>query len=217
MSEQKEATMEFEDDNELLDRLQAHDPAASLSPLDHTRVAQLLEDTMSTGLSRETGTEPTGARRNPITWLVAAAAAVALLATGGFWLNSLGSSDPLPPRADAPTVTELTAPDGTASGKCMVPSAATLKQQTLAFEGTVTNLTEDRATLRVSRWYAGEPTDLVEVQAPSEDMQALIGAVAFEEGGTYLVAATGQDLAVCGFSGPNTPELAALYAEAFGG
>ncbi len=208
--------MELQDDTELLDRLRAQDPAASMSPLDPPRAAKLLEDTMSVDQSREPGTEPTGTRRNPITLLVAAAAAVALLATGGFWLNSLGDSHEIAVRTDAQTVTELSAPEAT-NAKCMVPTAEILSQQTLAFEGTVTKLTDGLATLRVARWYAGDPTDLVEVKAPSADMQALIGAVDFEEGGTYLVAATGQDLAVCGFSGPATPELAAMYGEAFGG
>jgi len=41
--------------------------------------------------------------------------------------------------------------------------------------------------------------------------------VDFREGERYLVAATGGSVAVCGLSGHYSQDLAALYAEAFGG
>ena len=64
----------------------------------------------------------------------------------------------------APTVTTLGAPTAGA-GKCMVPTAELLGTQTLAVDGTVTDLTDGVATLEVTRWYAGEPTDLLRVEA----------------------------------------------------
>ena len=83
-----------------------------------------------------------------------------------------------------------------------------------AFAGTVAAITDGMVTLDADAWYAGEPTDQVEVDAPAELMHALIGAVEFEEGERYLVAATDGSVTVCGFSGPATTWP--LYTEAFG-
>ena len=99
----------------------------------------------------------------------------------------------------------------------MVPNAEILAQQSVAFDGTVTAMDGGVVTLTPTTWYAGEPTDLVEVQAPAADMQELVGAVQFEQGGRYLVSATDGQVTVCGFSAPYSAELAALYAEAFPG
>ena len=40
-------------------------------------------------------------------------------------------------------------------------------------------------------------------------------AVDFEEGKTYLVSAIGDRVTLCGFTAEESPELEALYAEAF--
>ena len=67
--------MTHESDDELLARLRAVDPASSLPAADPDRVARLLEDTMDNDLLTES--RETGARnRGPLTWLVAAAAAL---------------------------------------------------------------------------------------------------------------------------------------------
>jgi hypothetical protein len=194
-------------DDTLQDRLRGADPAASLSPADPTRVARLLEDTMATA-------PDAAARRRWPAWL-AAAAAVAVVAGGMFWLADRGGDSPAPVAEPAPTLTTLGAPTAGA-GKCMVPTAELLGTQTLAVDGTVTDLTDGVATLEVTRWYAGEPTDLLRVEAPAEDLTALVGAVHFEVGQRYLVAGTSEGLAACGMSGAYSPELAALYSEAFG-
>ena len=59
--------------------------------------------------------------------------------------------------------------------------------------------------------------DTVTVQAPSKDLQDLLMAVDFEEGRTYLVSATDTRVTLCGFTAEKTPELEALYDEAFAG
>lgn len=206
-------------DDELRARLRAADPASSLPPADPSRVARLLEDTMSSSddgdlmtRSRETGTHG----RNPLTWLVAAAAVLLIAGAGAFGLmKHSGTPDPGGVAADS-TVTELSAP--VASGaRCMVPSAEVLAQQTLAFEGTVREVTDGKVVLDPAKFYAGDVTDLVTVSASTADLQALIGAVDFREGGTYLVSATDGQVSVCGLSGPRSAELAALYQEAFPG
>jgi hypothetical protein len=103
------------------------------------------------------------------------------------------------------------------TGRCRPPSAQVLAGALTAFDGEVRSIEDDLVTLTVTEWYAGKPTDLVVVQAPPGQMQALVGAVDFEEGERFLVAARQDGLMVCGLSAPYDAELAALYAEAFGG
>lgn len=208
--------------DELYDRLRAGDPASSLPPADPDGVARLLEDVMSTELTtenRETGTHD----RSPLTWLVAAAAAVIIAGVGLFAVMNIDDDTTPAPSADDthladPTVTTLEAPDAAAaSAKCMVPNAEVVAQQEIAFDGTVTAIVGDLVTLAPTTWYAGEPTDLVEVQAPPADMRMLLSAVEFEDGGRYLVSATDGRVTLCGFSALYSEELAAIYAEAFPG
>lgn len=208
-------------DDELRHRLQASDPASSLPPADPDGVARLLEDVMSTELTtenRETGTRD----RSPLTWLVAAAAAVIIAGVGIFAVANLDDDSSAPPASDGSlpeqTVTELTAPDAAAyDAKCMVPNAEILGQQTIAFDGTVAAIEGSLVTLTPTTWYAGDPTDLVEVEAPSAELRQLLSAVAFEDGGRYLVSATDGRVTLCGFSAPYSEDLAALYSQAFAG
>ncbi|HEU5037264.1 MAG TPA: hypothetical protein VFT70_09665 [Nocardioides sp.] len=198
-------------------RLRAADPASSLPPADPERAARLLEDVMSTELTTEN--RATGTRgRGPLTWLVAAAAVLIIAGVGIFAVVGHDDGPAAPPTAvDDQSVTELSAPSPTAyAAKCMVPSAETLAQQSVAFDGTVTTLADGAVTLSVGHWYAGGPTDLVRVQAPEEELQDLVGAVKFEQGGRYLVSATNGRVTVCGFSAPYSADLAALYDQAFG-
>lgn len=202
--------------DDLRDRLRAADPASSLPPADPQRAARLLEDVMSTELTTEN--RATGTRgRGPLTWLVAAAAVLIIAGIGVFAV--VGHDDPAAPptAADGRTVTELSAPSPAAyAARCMVPNAEALAQQQVAFDGTVTTLADGVVTLTVGHWYAGGPTDLVRVQAPPDALQELVGAVHFEQGGRYLVSATSGQVTVCGFSGPYSADLAALYDQAFG-
>ncbi|MDI6911010.1 hypothetical protein [Nocardioides sp.] len=204
--------------DELRARLRAADPAASLPPADPDGVTRLLEDVMSTELTtenRETGTRD----RGPLTWLVAAAAVLIIAGVGLFGVLNHDTDPAAPPTAaDDKTVTELTAPSAAAyAARCMVPNADLLRQQTVAFEGSVSTIADGMVTLVVAHWYAGDPTDLVRVQAPPADLQQLIGAVSFEPGERYLVSATDGRVTVCGLSAPWSADLAALYGQAFGG
>jgi hypothetical protein len=97
----------------------------------------------------------------------------------------------------------------------MVPTAEALSHQALAFDGTVTDIAGDRVTLSPTRFYAGNPTDEVVVEAPQSDLRALIQAVKFEDGGRYLVSATAGQVTVCGFSAAYDQHLASLYHQAF--
>ncbi|HYF73017.1 MAG TPA: hypothetical protein VD864_09355 [Nocardioides sp.] len=204
--------------DELRDRLRSLDPAASLPPADPTRVARLLEDVMSTELTTEN--RATGTRqRGPLTWLVAAAAVLIIAGVGLFAVLGHDEDPAAPPTAERTlTVTDLNAPSAAAyAAKCMVPNAEVIAEQSVAFEGTVTSVADGMVTLTVDHWYAGGSTDLVRVQAPPDEMQALVGAVEFERGGRYLVSATDGRVTVCGFSARYSSDLAALYEQAFPG
>lgn len=173
--------------------------------------------------SRETGTHD----RSPLTWLVAAAAIVLIAGVGIFGFLNRGAGEPdVPSVQDTPsqtneptgpgdpTVTVLSAPSAQA-GRCLVPNADTLSRSPLAFDGTVENVTDGDITLSAATFYAGAQTDLVRVESSPEALAALIGAVDFQVGQRYLVSASGGQVTVCGLSGPFSPELEALYLEAF--
>lgn len=206
-------------DDDLIRRLRAVDPAAELPPSGAGRVARLLEDTMDD----QTSPTETPGRRSLLPWL-ATAAAVVLVAVLGFQTvgndsTPTATDSPPSPSPDAATTQTLTVGEASeTAGKCLPPSAEYLSGSATAFSGTVTGLGGGLATLSVDQWYVGDETDEVVVRAPSEDMQALLGAVAFEDGGRYLVAAneTGSVM-LCGFSAPYDDAMAAMYAEAFGG
>jgi hypothetical protein len=205
--------MTFDEDHELLARMRAGDPAATLPPAGPERVARLLEGTMEH--VTETETTATRTRRAPVAWL-AAAAAVAVL--GGVGFAATRGSDPAttPVATPEPSVLTLSAP-APVDTRCMVPTPETLANAETAFDGTVTAVDGDQVTLRADAWYAGGPADEVVVTAPQESMQALVGAVALQPGQRYLLAASRGELLACGFSGAYDADRADLYAAAFGG
>jgi hypothetical protein len=202
-------------DEELRARMHASDPAASLPPAAPHEVARLLEDVMATELtteSRQTGTR----NRGPLTWLVAAAAVLVIAGVGFFGVRALTGDDATPTAGDpAPSATQLEVSAPAGSAKCMVPNAETLASVDVAFDGTVTAIDGDRVTLAPSKWYAGGPTDVVEVTAPSDRPTDAGLGFEFSAGERYLVSARAGQVSVCGFSAPYSDDLAAIYAEAF--
>lgn len=114
-----------------------------------------------------------------------------------------------------PTVTRLDAPQRTGQARCAVPSAKILAQQPLAFDGTVTEITDERVTLEPTMFYAGEPTDLVRVTAPPAELRGLLLSVEFQVGQRYLVAADNGRVSICGYSGLWSEGLERLYLKAF--
>ena len=124
------------------------------------------------------------------------------------------AASPTPTSTSADETLALTA-DSAAAGKCAVPNAETLATFDTAFAGTVTSLDDGTATLSVDEWYAGGEAATVSVESPSGDLPNLLMAVDFEEGKTYLVSASAERVTLCGFTGEQTPELQALYDEAY--
>ena len=99
----------------------------------------------------------------------------------------------------------------------MVPSAQTLKNAALAFDGTVAEVGPDHVTFSVSRWYTGQDLDRVEVAESPPRLRQLLGAPTFSVGDHYLVAGTADHrLMVCGFTAAYSSDLADLYSSAFG-
>jgi hypothetical protein len=194
-------------DDELLARLQAADPALRAPAPAENWIDELTEATM---------TNTVGSPRR-WTWLVAAAAAVVVAGVGGVALIGGPGGPTLSTSDKQPTVTQLHAP-APSDARCMVPGAGTLAANArTAFDGSVLSIEGDQVTMEVSHWYAGGPTDQVVVTAAEDDMQALIGAVDLQRGKRYLVAAVSDgQLMVCGFSAPYDRGLAAMYAKAFG-
>jgi hypothetical protein len=200
-------------DLELLARFRAADPASSLSAADPQRVAELLEAAMSdtatrTHESRETRTHD----RSPLTWLVAAAAVVVIATAGALGLAQRGEDST--PVAQT-SVTQLTY--GSVQGLCITPDPRVLRVQSIAFRGSLVSLVGRTARFDVSRWYAGGPTDSVEVTvAGSPGLAELVHAADLKVGREYLVAASDGNVTGCGFSGPASARLQKLYDRAFG-
>jgi hypothetical protein len=156
--------------------------------------------------------------RRPQRRLLAAAAAAVALAGGGIFAlgGGLGhGSGPVDARQSAAvrTVTRLTA-SGVAV-RCLAPTAGRLAGAQLAFEGAVRSIADGVVTLEPVHFDAGPKTDTVEVRQPSGASEMLMGAPTFEVGRTYLVAASDGQVLGCGYTGIATPQLQALYAEAF--
>jgi hypothetical protein len=155
-------------------------------------------------------TEPTHrSRRWPV---LAAAVAVAVAVAGVAGAIALSGDD-----APADALALTSAPEDLMQ-MCIEVTPETLGDPAveLAFEGTVTAVDGAQATLTVDRWYRGGDAEVVTVTSPDDSETALLGGVTLDEGSTYLISASDGAVRSCGQSGPASPELEALFAEAFG-
>ena len=153
------------------------------------------------------------ARPRPVLATLAVAASLAVV-VGGAVLAARPSGPGAP--APAPTTLALSVPDPLAMSSCVMFDVDFLKDMPVAFAGTATAVSDGSVTLTVDHWYRGGDAGVVTVTTPSGDTVALDGAVAFEQGGHYLVTATDGVVNGCGFSGPATAELESAFEEAFG-
>lgn len=198
--------------DELEQRLRAADPVPPTVPVDSARSSRartLVEHIVTDTAALDT--EPT---QRPRRWpLLAAAAALALV--GGVAVVVAGDDDDTP---DAEPLALSVAPDDIMQS-CIELTPETLGDPgvELAFKGTVTAIDGDQATLAVDTWYRGGTADEVIVTGPAEAETALLGAVPLEDGESYLISAADGLVRSCGQSGPASPELEALFDEAFRG
>jgi hypothetical protein len=201
-----------DDDRLLREQLRGADPARDLAPLppmwlDH-RMEQIMSDpTSASAAPAPAPSAPSAPRR---AWLAVAIAATGLAAAAAIAVPLvLGGS---------PTVEPLALPDGAglAGGSCLPVTADGLLDQEQAFAARVLSVEGETVTLEVTERFAGDVADRVTV--PQVDpMASDFSQAPFAVGDTYLVVATDGSIAGCGLSGPESPELRALYSEAFSG
>lgn len=201
-------------DDELRDRLAAADPAqrVSVNPIPDHLMEQIMTTTTPTDSPTGSPAPARRARRWTLPALGGAAAAVAAVigvATLGGG-NSPATATPL----------ELTGAGDDAMASCLPFSVDILDDMVTAFEGTVTAVDGPTVTLDVDRWYndgTGSAAESVIVNAP-QGMEALIGGVPFEAGGSYLISADADgNVAYCGYTVPATDDMRAAFAQAFPG
>jgi hypothetical protein len=189
------------EDQELRKRIQGLDPVSDdvqTRAVDDGSSRQMLEGIME---------QTVNSTSNPAIRYLLGAAAVAVLVLGGL---ALFNSEPAGP----PLALSLGENDALAS--CIQVSPEVLAEAPLAFSGTVTTVAGETVTLEVDEWYVGGDAAVVELTAPA-GLEALIGTVDFVEGESYLISAYDYTVNYCGFSGPATPELQAVYDQAFPG
>ena len=202
-------------DDELRARLRGIDPMSAsvpVEPVSGDAARELMERIMQTQPSptRSPSTNDTGRSawwRGPIA-AVAAVAAVAVLGVGGVVAFNSGGSDPTVMALDGGGATDPMA-------MCMQIDATTLAMFPIAFAGTAIEMEDGVATLEVTEWFRGGDADQVTISAPPAQ-PALIGGVDIEVGGDYLITADNNTVSSCNFSDVASPELEALYREAFG-
>ncbi len=202
-----------DDDRHLREQLRSADPARDLAPLppmwlDH-RMEQIMSDTPSTPANKPEAptTTPSTARRP---WIAIAVAAASVAAAAAIAVPLvLGGS---------PTVEQLALPDGggLASGSCLPVTAEGLLEQEQAFAARVIAVEGETVTLEVTERFAGEVADRVTMPQVDE-LTSDFSLQPLAVGDEYLVVAGDGEIRGCGLSGPDSAELRALYAEAFGG
>jgi hypothetical protein len=193
---------------ELKSRLQKLDPASGLEirSVDDESSQKMLEKVMN---------QPVESKNPRPAWYLIGAAAVAAVAFGAASLLGSGS-DPNVIASPDQDALELSLGEPDAMASCLAPSAEFLRDMPLAFAGTATSVEGEYVSLTVDEWFVGGDAATVRLLAPS-GFEALIGGITFEEGSSYLVSANDGTVNYCGFSGESTPELRAMYDEAFGG
>ncbi len=196
--------------DELEQRLRAADPVPASVPVDTVRTPRarnLLERTMTDAPITLDPPRSSPPRR----WALVAAAAVAVAVIGTTVVVQAGGDD-------EPTTLALSAAADDAMGMCIQVTPETLADGApVAFEGTVTSVEGQTATLSVDRWFSGGDADEVTVTGPSENETALLGGVPLEQDGHYLISAIDGVVRSCGMSGEVSPELQTLFEDAFGG
>lgn len=198
-------------DDDLRELLRAADPARSLSPLPHDRITRMVN------LSTSPQATPSAPRRTPRRPLLIGLGGVTAVAAAVFVAVSA-----LTPAATSATRLVLPAGDGgMAAGSCPVLTPDLLGPLPLAFQGAVNAVSAELVTLQVTHVFRGEPGEIVEVQRPDLS-DGDFSAFDFAVGQDYLIAAGDADpadpaleIALCGVSGPTSPELRDVYDKAF--
>jgi hypothetical protein len=202
--------------DDLEQRLRDADPMSSASRRAGPQQDWIPQLVASTVKEPHDGRDHSAPRR----WIAvgaAAAAAVVAIAVGGFAVLGGGGDDPATTTAAKPSTMRLSLPAPDAAAMCIVFSTEILADMPVAFSGTAIDVGDESVLLEVDRWYRGGDQDQVRLSAPSSDAILLEGTVAFAAGQRYLVTATDGVVNSCGYTADWTPEMAAAFADAFGG
>lgn len=201
----KEGAPMDDDDRTLRERVRAADPARTVAPLAETWLDRRMEQIMT----KTESPDAAPARSTRRAWVPIVGIAAAL---------TIGAAIAVPLMlGGAPTTEQLAQPggDGFSSGSCLMVTPEGLRAQEQAFAAHVITVDGDTVTLEVTERFAGEVADRVEVQQV-EAISSDFSGVPFELGQSYLVAAGDATIRGCGLSGTDSPELRAIYNEAFG-
>jgi hypothetical protein len=194
------------DDDSQRTRIARADPAASLPGLRDHQLTNLAEEAMTrTDIPPRPTRSP---RRALLIGALASSAAAVLIAVAVFAL-------PLVNRAGDPPTVYAQVPGGV-SMKCMEPTGDAVREfADTGFRAEVTGIADGTVTLAVTEVLLGDPGTTIEV-AQGDGMISDGGPLVFEDGTTYLLAVSDGTILSCGLSGPATPDLEAIYAQAFG-
>jgi hypothetical protein len=213
-------------DGELRDRIARADPAAGPVTDPHTSptARALLEEIMSTPVLESQPAHDDATERPRRRWvaaaLVAAAAVVAvalgvaLAATGDEGGDELAGAPVVTTAPGKLKVLELATGTEDVMAMCVAITPELIAEMPVAFKGTVDSSEGGIVTLTIDQAYQGTDAQVATLVAP-EGLEALIGGVAFVLGQQYLITATDGVVNYCGFSGPVTPALQAMFDQAF--
>lgn len=204
--------MNDDDLRELLAHADPMPPDRDVAHHSSPEARQLLEEIMS--IETNAPTEPpahAGPQRPQ--WLApVAAAAVVLLVGIGIW-QATDDRDGGTEAVEAPAPLELSVtPFDPLTSSCAVFDPAQLESVDLAFAGTVTGISDGVVTVSVEETFRGDVPATVTLDAG--ESPALDG-VAFDQDGTYLIAASDGVVGGCGSSGPDDPTLRSAYEQVF--
>lgn len=200
-------------DDQLRARLSRLDPVGATAPVDPVsspRAAELMERAMQRSELPPVLDLPSRRRPGRAVWVAAGAAAVAAAVAAVVGLGGTGNGDD-------PSSLALSMPPSDVAASCAGFQLEVLRNQAVAFAGTVSTVDSDQVTLDVARWYEGGDADRVTVALIDPQSSAALDGVDFRPGEHYLVAARNGTVTGCGYSGPATPDLEAAYEEAFAG
>ncbi len=200
-----------DEDEVLRRRLRRADPAAEVDPAAARRLEQMMETIMSSSIPTTDpalAAEPSRTARRRPRWAVPAAlVGAAAVAAAAVVIGTGGGASP----------TRFIAPEAVGPAtSCAVLTAEGLAMNEIAFAATVASIEGDEVELQVTERFRGDVGDRV-VVAQGTDPNLEYSTGEFVEGEDYLVAVTGGSAASCGLTGPESPELRALYEEAFAG
>jgi hypothetical protein len=210
------------DDFEQLERrlrgIDPHPPEVPVERADSPSALALMRRTMDTDFSLEAPPSPSNRERRRVVTVALGAAAAAVLLFGALALFVEDAGDSPAPDDPAAVVQSFALPfSDPASTMCLPVAEAVIPPDALAFAGTVIALRPGGTVeMVVDRWYTAGEADVVRLESGTNVSVALDG-VEFAVNEQYLVTVIDGTVAICGVSGPVSPELEQLYEQWYGG